>query len=262
MVSALSLQPDVDKRPALPSQGVVKRKHASRYRDSNSASPAFNLESVPVLSDLLHLHDYISGPRGGKGQICSGRRIGALLPFDLSVKLVNESRSAVSRRVKLILLLELGAYIIPELCLHGKRAEFKWSGGVQKVLIRDACKDTRNSFLGIDLVKIHVLGSTVDGLKAIGLDGTTGANVNVAVGLKDVCDNSAAGVGLSFEEVKEVPRQRLVQGNAVLVLLVEPSRLVLSHMLGEGDCRKQVQIITMNTLQLRAERGEQGLCLI
>ena len=219
--------------------------YACRHRHANTTGPALDLEPVPVLPHLLHLHDHVTCTRRWKRQLRPTRTVSALLTLDALIELVYKRREAVSRRQSLVLGFQLGADVVSQLGFHGHRAETERNGRIEHVPVGDASKDTRNPLFGIRLLEVEVLGSAVDGLEAVGLDGATLQCCKLAVGGKEVADDRTPALRLPLQKMEESAGNVDVQGDFVLVLAVQLSDVVLAHVLAQCDCGQDLEIVAM-----------------
>lgn len=240
----------------------MEREHASRDRDSNAAGATLNDKPVPVLAHLLHLHDDISRARRREGKIGTRWGVGALLALDALVKLLHQGRPAIRGRVSQVLFLQFGPDVLLQLRFHGQGPELELGARVENMAVGHTCEHTWNPFLGVDLVQVQVLGAPVDGLEAVRLNRPAGTRLDEAIGLEDVCDGGASLVGLAFQEMEQVARQGLVQGNSILVLAVQSGCLILLDMLGQRDRRQHAQRLLVGLVEMRPQGLEEVLGIV
>lgn len=237
----------------------MESKHARADGDANAAGATLDLETIAIFSNLLHLHNNISGARWRERQVGSCGAICALFTLDLPVELVNQRRSAFCWWVDLILVLEFGSDIFAKVLLHGQRTQLEGHALVKQISVRDTGKDPGDTLLQVDLVNVKVLTSAVNGLEAEGFNRSAGSRVQLAESLQDISDNGTSIVPLALEEVEQVAADVLVQGNAVLVLAVQLGCRVLLGMQGEGDGGEGLEIIGVYILKIGLEGGEEVL---
>lgn len=213
MISFVLVETD---RSHLPSQRVVKCEEADGDGDTDATGSALDFEPISILSDLLHLHDDIPGPRGRERKLVATGNVVALLSLDFSLVLIHKCGYAFGRWMQLVFFLEFGANIISQIGFSGQRSQLQRRGCVKNIPVRDSGEDARDTFLVVNLFKVNILGTSPDSFKTKGLDGTSAGGVNLAVRLQKIGDDVAPSLRLSLEEVEEIAADILVERNAIL----------------------------------------------